>query len=495
MHNINQEAEQAILGILLLYPANLDKVDLDVRDFYYTQHRHIYLAIRKLAEAHDTVDSISVSMELRRVGQLEQTGGEDYIDSLCNACTGPELLASYCASIRELAEARRIAEGAQRVLALAASDILDTPSLLEAAKTLSAYAEASPYSRNGKAHDPSIPSCSVTDQPVNWLWKNRIAAGMLHLLAGEAGTGKSAATLDLAARVSAGKAWPTESIATRTPRDVLLISAEDDHARTVGPRLSVAGADRSRIHFIQDIQIAGKTRSLSIIDHTAYIASAIRAHNCALCIIDPVSSFLGSAEKQVDSHSNTDIRDALMPLHSMAAETHCAILLVTHLNKGQGKAIHRVIGSVAFVALCRVAFVAVKDRENPCRRLWLPIKNNLAEDRTGFAYSLSGAPTDLGDIVAVTWETDPIDDDADEAVEITHRGKQPDASNAALAYLQDALKAGALYSVDVIDGRPDGVSSRTLKRAKQELGVISTKSTDGRWLWSLPAGDEEYVPF
>src|SRR5215218_2456924 len=49
---------------------------------------------------------------------------------------------------------------------------------------------------------------SVEPEEVEWLWLSRLALGKLALLDGDPGLGKSATTLDIAARVSAGRAFP-----------------------------------------------------------------------------------------------------------------------------------------------------------------------------------------------------------------------------------------------------------------------------------------------
>ncbi len=49
----------------------------------------------------------------------------------------------------------------------------------------------------------------VESRPVNWFWKNRIAAGRLSLLVGMPGCGKSFLTCDMASRVSTGTPCPT----------------------------------------------------------------------------------------------------------------------------------------------------------------------------------------------------------------------------------------------------------------------------------------------
>jgi hypothetical protein len=43
---------------------------------------------------------------------------------------------------------------------------------------------------------------------LRWLWPGRIPRGKLTILSGDPSLGKSFVTLDLAARVSAGKGWP-----------------------------------------------------------------------------------------------------------------------------------------------------------------------------------------------------------------------------------------------------------------------------------------------
>ena len=86
-----------------------------------------------------------------------------------------------------------------------------------------------------------------------------------------------------------------------------------------------------------------------------------------------------------DSHNNADIRALLTPLAAMASKRKVAIVVVTHLNKSsQANALYRASGSLAFVAAARAVFSVVKDPDDPDRRLFLPIKNNLGDDQTDF---------------------------------------------------------------------------------------------------------------
>jgi hypothetical protein len=53
---------------------------------------------------------------------------------------------------------------------------------------------------------------------VEWLWPGRIPIGKVTLMVGDPGNGKSLVALDVAARVSRGRAWPEE---TKIPLPVL----------------------------------------------------------------------------------------------------------------------------------------------------------------------------------------------------------------------------------------------------------------------------------
>ncbi len=100
----------------------------------------------------------------------------------------------------------------------------------------------------------------------------------------------------------------------------------------------------------------------------------------AMIVIDPISAFLGGT----DSRKNADIRALLHPLCKLAAGHEAAVVCVSHLNKTSGgEPLLRVTGSLAFVAAARSAWIVAKDRDDPNRRLFLPLKNNIGNDQTG----------------------------------------------------------------------------------------------------------------
>ena len=160
------------------------------------------------------------------------------------------------------------------------------------------------------------------------------------------------------------------------------LSAEDDPADTIRPRLDAAGADLERCHMIGAVREAdGRVRGFSIANDLARLEAALaEIADPALVIIDPITAYLGGT----DSYKNADVRAVLAPLADLAARVGAAVVAVSHLRKSnEGAAILSVSGSLAFVAAARAAYLVIRDREAVGRNLLLPAKNNLGDDKTG----------------------------------------------------------------------------------------------------------------
>jgi hypothetical protein len=66
--------------------------------------------------------------------------------------------------------------------------------------------------------------------------------------------------------------------------------------------------------------------------------------------------------------------------------------------------------------------------------------------------------------------------------------KAPAARDGAKKFLEDLLAMGPMPKTEIDDAAEgNGISSRTLERAKQELGIIAKKDgPKGTWTWRLP---------
>jgi hypothetical protein len=332
----------------------------------------------------------------------------------------------------------------------------------------------------------------VRPQAIEWLWPDRFALGKLSLIAGNPGLGKSFLTLDVAARISTGAAWPDDPDGvTRDPASVVLLSAEDAVEDTIAPRLVTAGADMRRIVALEAVETRGDDgeppeRHFDLTRDLAALAAAIESvEGCRLVVIDPLTAYLG----RTDAHANADVRGVLAPLAKLAERYRVAVIGVSHFNKAAGgAAIYRTMGSMAFVAAVRSAWGVVADPAERERRLLLPIKSNIAADPGGLAY---GIATGSDGSARVAWEPGRVDISADVALGgAGHAG--PTELDDAKRWLTDLLADGGLPAREVeAAARDAGYTTATLRRAKAALQVDSRKADfGGGWIWVLPVDAE-----
>lgn len=350
--------------------------------------------------------------------------------------------------------------------------------------------------RNTVYHGPEVVRLdTVAPSCVKWLWNQRIALGKLTLIAGDPGLGKSYLTLDLASRVSTGRAMPGDCWENGRPMDrfpgtAILLSAEDDPADTVRPRLESAGADLRRVSMVTGVRTGDALKSFSLREHLKFLRDLCKQQDdVRLIVIDPISAYLGDEE----GHSNTKVRNLLAPLSKLAQDFGVAVVAVTHLNKGgqgggAGSAIYRAMGSLAFTAAARTVHLVARDPEDVERRLLVPIKNNLGQDRTGFGFTL-GLTADGG--TAVQWEQTPTSETADALLDRFSRpaGRDAVASSKvdeATSWLREELKNGPVSSKALERAAEEaGYSRRTLVRARASLGAEAVR--DGEvWAVALP---------
>jgi hypothetical protein len=318
------------------------------------------------------------------------------------------------------------------------------------------------------------------------------------LFAGDPKLGKSFATLAVAAAVSRGAPMP-DGDPPEGPGSVILMSAEDDPARTIVPRLIAAGADLARVHILESVILADGSEALPSLmaDMATILAAAASLGDCRLIVIDPVSAYMGG----VDDHRNAELRGVLSPLKAMAERLNFAIVLVTHLSKSGGtNGKHRVIGSIAYVGACRANLLFARDCDDATGRRVLMLDNggNLAPAAPTLAYVIE----DHGDGPHVEWLDGTIAKDADTVLrEIAESQAQTgDPARSAIrreceGWLRETLTAGPMPAAEALRlGREAGYSPDQIKRARMSIGAKSKRQgfgPDATYHWCL--GDASAV--
>jgi putative DNA primase/helicase len=333
-----------------------------------------------------------------------------------------------------------------------------------------------------------VQGSSLEPTVVDWLWLHWLALGKFHVLAGPPGQGKTTIALACAATVSSGGRWPDGQPCA--PGNVLIWSGEDDPKDTLLPRLLAMDANVSRVYFISGTRIAGKAEPFDPArDMLQLLAEAERIGNVRLLIVDPVVSAVAG-----DSHKNTEVRRALQPLVDLAANSHAAVLGISHFTKGStGRdPVERVTGSLAFGALARVVLCAVKVRTEDTgdRRVLARAKSNVGPDGGGFEYciaqttlpdfpEISASVIEWGQALAGTARELLADAETDSSDE----GDEAHADS----FLRGLLADGPARAKDIkADADGAGYAWRTVQRASQRIGVEKRKDgLRGGWVWAL----------
>ncbi len=328
---------------------------------------------------------------------------------------------------------------------------------------------------------------------VSWLWYRRIPRGKISIIGGHPDVGKSLITIDMAARVSTGRAWPDGS--GKAPLgNVLILSAEDDPEDTIGPRLDVHDADCSGVFRLTLEKGQDQPSLIKLnIDHEL-LEHKIRELDAILVIIDPVMSFLGDKVKPNDEIS---AREVLEDLRRVAERTEVAIVGIMHRNKKPDLAqIQQISGSMAWPAVVRSVLFAERESQNGNSVILSVLKMNVEEKPPAISYHFErvrhpGIDSHVGKLEWDDQLIDPSDPGTQKAV--------PSESDRAIALLEDMLSP---YAPDVpgiptvelnAEAQTRKISMPTLERARSKRGVKAQKVGDAWYVW-LPSTDHKPPP-
>lgn len=320
----------------------------------------------------------------------------------------------------------------------------------------------------------------VRPETVRWLWQDRIPAAMLSLLVGIEGSGKTFCALDMAARITTGRPWPDTDSPHLTPTvgNVVFMTTEDHLSYTVRPRLDAMNADVGRVAALRGVtSMEGEEEQFNVLERLPALETMLQeVGDVRLVIVDPLTGFLG----KTDQNANNDVRRALSRFSSIAEKHTCTVLGISHLSKDTTKrAIHRTLGSVAFSASARSVWLVQRDKEDEGRRLFVPVKMNIARMPRSLAFTIDGQ--------AVQWEDGQFECSADDVL------ADPKADTRlaeACEFLRELLADGPVPSKEVYaSAKIQKVAQKTLKRAKSKLGIKAKKEGMGEgavWYWRLP---------
>ncbi len=216
----NIEAEQAVLGSMLIDPEAIERVAqfLQPEDFYREAHQHIFKASLTLYERREPTDFVTICDELRRMSLLDDIGNETYVASLANVTPTSVHAEHYGHIVERCAVMRRIISAASEIAGIGYDTQLEVDEALDRAEqvlfSLARHAADQDFvhirpivdeywekligARQGEQEAPGIRS--------GFKGLDRLTAGLqrsdLIIIAGRPSTGKTTLALNVASSLA-----------------------------------------------------------------------------------------------------------------------------------------------------------------------------------------------------------------------------------------------------------------------------------------------------
>ena len=330
-----------------------------------------------------------------------------------------------------------------------------------------------------------VRASAVRPGNVQWLWKYRLAIGELALTAGDGGIGKSMLIQWILSTITRGGAWPCGE-GRAEAGNVVIVSAEDDPATSIKPRLMAMGADLDRITFLKAKLItrrAGRPPAVDFMslgrEHHPYWKETFRRLAPTAVVVDPLPSYLG---RGVNDSKNTEIRAVIEPfIEEIVRPAGICLIGNTHLNKSTNAKtpLQRISGSVAYGNIPRNTHLVARDPDKPGRRIFQQAKcNDAPDDLPAIAFTVERTTVEFeGEVIETArpvFEAEGCVFNMTAAVagggrEGAPRGPSAEKTTALAAWLFDALSDGMKHPL------------AALFDLAGEAGHLGRKKPDGKW--------------
>jgi len=342
------------------------------------------------------------------------------------------------------------------------------------------------------------PASGIGMRRAVYTWDQRLPLGMLSLILGREGSGKSLLALTIAADLTRGR---LAGCHRGQPKGVIVVATEDAWEYVVVPRLRAAGADLTRVFRVNVTTMQYGEVELSLPDDLPALTSNVEQDDVALMLLDPLISRLG---KKLDTHVDAEVRQALEPLRAFAEALRLSVLGIIHPNKSQigipTDPLNAIMGSRAFSAVSRSTLFLQADPEGTPLYL-MHIKNNIGPFAPTLELSISdavaGFDEDQEEVHAprIDWGSQHDPDERWQTLLHELRKKEqaaekPDsARDTAIEFLVRYLDKGPADSTVVIEaGKDAGINKRTMQRAADDMQLAKTWTRDHppKLFWGLP---------
>jgi hypothetical protein len=324
----NLEAEQCVLGTILLQAGTLVKVIelISPDDFYRDAHQEIYAAMLALLEKNEPQDLITVSNLLKERKKLERAGGPAYLAELTDIVPFATRIIHYARIVQEKAILRRLIRTTTEITSRCYEGHEDIGKLVEDARRA---CDVIPSSANLPEKVDLAAAFSGPPPELDWVWPGFLV-GTVGVLVAAGGTGKSYWALQAAMAVAdGGRDSDLLGLAPSHAGRVIYLTAEDPEPVLIGRIQALAqflpaqARDAIAEHLVL-MPLAGSR--LDVMADKGRLAALCAG--ARLVILDTISRFHILAE-----NDNGDMARLVAELEHLATATGAAMLYLYHVDK------------------------------------------------------------------------------------------------------------------------------------------------------------------
>jgi replicative DNA helicase len=358
------EAEQSVLGGLLLEASALDKIaDLVTDDdFYRHEHRLIFRQIVRLSEQAKPVDVITVAEALEIAGDLDKVGGLPYLGSLAQNVPSAANIRRYGEIVRERSIMRKLVEVGTDISSSAYSPAgRDAAQLLDEAESkVFEIAEAGSRGKQGFMSMPPLLTqvverietlygrdnqSDVTGTATGFTDLDRMTSGLqpgdLIIVAGRPSMGKTAFSINIAENVALDGKLPVaifsmemgaSQLAMRMLGSVGKLNQHD--LRTGRLQDDDWGRLTHALGRLNDAPVyIDESAALSALEVRARARRLHRQNNGLGLIVLDYLQLMSSPGNKASENRATEISEISRSLKSLAKELHVPVIALSQLNR------------------------------------------------------------------------------------------------------------------------------------------------------------------
>lgn len=355
----NVEAEQAVLGAMLIEREAISKVAelLRSEDYYREAHRLIYNAMIELFNKNDAVDMVTVIEFLRKEDKLEAAGGIAYVTSLANSVPTAANVLYHARIVEEKALLRQLINAATNIAGMGYEGSEEVTSILDSAEKMILSVSSRKmggdftpiksiiFEAFNKIEQLYASKGSITGLATGFKDLDRLTSGLqpsdLILIAARPSMGKTAFVLNIAQHIGIAEKKAVAFFSLEMSKEQLVQrmlcaeSAIDSQRLRIGELEAkdwtklVSGADRLSAApiFIDD------TAGITVMEMRSKARRLKIEYDLQLIIIDYLQLMQGSGKGKGGENRQQEISEISRSLKALAREINVPVIALSQLSR------------------------------------------------------------------------------------------------------------------------------------------------------------------